>query len=93
MTLPLSGLRIVTAAEQYPGPYATMILADLGAEVIIVERPGAGDPTRAFPAFHAALNRNKRSVALDLKSAAGRAGLRRLLGTADVFMEDFAQEQ
>ncbi|QXC46481.1 CaiB/BaiF CoA transferase family protein [Rhodococcus qingshengii] len=89
MTLPLSGLRIVTAAEQYPGPYATMILADLGAEVIIVERPGAGDPTRAFPSFHAALNRNKRSVALDLKSAEGCAGLRRLLGTADVFIEGF----
>ncbi|EME19407.1 CaiB/BaiF CoA transferase family protein [Rhodococcus triatomae] len=89
MTLPLSGLRIVTAAEQYPGPYATMLLADLGAEVIIVERPGAGDPTRSFPAFHAALNRNKRSVTLDLKSADGRAGLRSLLTTADVFMEGF----
>ncbi len=87
--LPLAGLRVVTAAEQYPGPYATMLLADLGADVVIVERPGAGDPTRLFPAFHAALNRGKRSVALDLKTEQGRAGLRRLLADADLFLEGF----
>ncbi len=51
-----------------PGPYATLLMADLGADVILVERPGIGDPARQFPAFHAALNRNKRSVALDLKA-------------------------
>lgn len=89
MSLPLDGLRVVTAAEQYPGPYATMVLADLGADVVIVERPGTGDPTRAFPAFHAALNRGKRSVALDLKTDEGRRGLGHLLSTADLFLEGF----
>ena len=65
------------------------MLGDLGADVISVERPGAGDPARAVPAFHEALNRNKRSVALDLKSPEGREGLERLLESADVFMEGF----
>ena len=86
---PLSGLRVVSLAEQYPGPYATLLMADLGAEVILVERPGAGDPARAFPAFHEALNRNKRAVAIDLKSDLGRASLRALLHGADVMLEGF----
>lgn len=85
----LSDIRIVSLAEQYPGPYATLLLADLGADVILVERPGAGDPARQFPAFHAALNRNKRSVALDLKTEAGKADLRDLVASADVLMEGF----
>lgn len=86
---PLAGLRVVSLAEQYPGPYATLLMADLGAEVILVERPGAGDPARQFPAFHEALNRNKRAVAIDLKSEAGRSALRALLVTADVMLEGF----
>jgi crotonobetainyl-CoA:carnitine CoA-transferase CaiB-like acyl-CoA transferase len=85
----LSDIRIVSLAEQYPGPYATMLLADLGADVILIERPGSGDPARQFPAFHAALNRNKRSVALDLKTEAGKADLRDLVASADVLMEGF----
>ena len=89
MNLPLDGIRIVSLAEQYPGPYATLLLADLGADVILVERPGSGDPARQFPAFHGALNRNKRSVALDLKTEAGRQALRDLVGNADVLMEGF----
>jgi crotonobetainyl-CoA:carnitine CoA-transferase CaiB-like acyl-CoA transferase len=89
MSLSLDGVRIVSLAEQYPGPYATLLLADLGADVILVERPGGGDPARQFPAFHAALNRNKRSVALDLKTAAGQQALRDLVGDADVLMEGF----
>lgn len=89
MSLPLAGLRVVSLAEQYPGPYATLLLADLGAEVILVERPGGGDPARQFPAFHAALNRGKSSVALDLKSDAGKDHLRRLAQTADVLMEGY----
>ncbi len=86
---PLAGVRVVSLAEQYPGPYATMLMADLGAEVVLVERPGGGDPARQFPAFHAALNRNKRSVAIDLKQAAGRRALHALLASADVMLEGF----
>ena len=86
---PLTGLRVVSLAEQYPGPYATLLMADLGADVILVERPGVGDPARQFPAFHEALNRNKRAVAIDLKSDDGREALRRLLAGADVMLEGF----
>jgi crotonobetainyl-CoA:carnitine CoA-transferase CaiB-like acyl-CoA transferase len=85
----LEGLRVLTLAEQYPGPYATLLLADLGADVIIVERPNGGDPARMSPLFHAALNRNKRSVALDLKADADRASLTALIKSADVFMEGY----
>jgi crotonobetainyl-CoA:carnitine CoA-transferase CaiB-like acyl-CoA transferase len=86
---PLDGIRILCLAEQYPGPYATMLLADLGAEVVIVERPQGGDPARAFPGFHGALNRNKRAITLDLKTEAGKARLERLIADADVFMEGY----
>jgi crotonobetainyl-CoA:carnitine CoA-transferase CaiB-like acyl-CoA transferase len=86
---PLAGVRVVSLAEQYPGPYATMILADLGAEVVLVERPAGGDPTRRFTGHFEALNRNKRSVALDLKAEAGREVFLDLAGRADVVIEGF----
>jgi Predicted acyl-CoA transferases/carnitine dehydratase len=89
MSLPLAGIRVISLAEQYPGPYATLLLGDLGAEVILVERPGVGDPARQFPAFHAALNRGKQSVALDLKSDDGKQHLRELIASADVLMEGY----
>ena len=89
MGLSLDGIRIVCLAEQYPGPYATLLLADLGADVILVERPGSGDPARQFPGFHAALSRNKRSVVIDLKAEDGRRQLRDLVASADVLMEGF----
>jgi crotonobetainyl-CoA:carnitine CoA-transferase CaiB-like acyl-CoA transferase len=88
-TLPLAGVRILSLAEQYPGPYATMLLADLGADVILVERPGGGDPSRRFPGLFASFNRNKRSVALDLKADAGRADFLRLVDGADVVVEGY----
>ena len=66
MINPLKGVRIISLAERYPGPLASMVLADLGADVILVERPNGGDPTRRFSGFYQALNRNKRSVVLDL---------------------------
>jgi crotonobetainyl-CoA:carnitine CoA-transferase CaiB-like acyl-CoA transferase len=88
-TLPLSGVRVLSLAEQYPGPYAGMLLADLGADVILVERPGSGDPSRRFPGLFASFNRNKRSVVLDLKSAQGHADFLKLVDTADVVMEGF----
>ena len=88
-SLPLAGVRVLSLAEQYPGPYATMLLADLGADVILVERPDGGDPSRRFPGLFASFNRNKRSVALDLKSDAGREEFLRLVDSADVVLEGF----
>lgn len=64
---PLAGVRVLSLAEQLPGPYATMLLADLGADVILIERPGTGDPSRRFEGLFASMNRNKRSVVLNLK--------------------------
>ncbi|WP_137388852.1 CaiB/BaiF CoA transferase family protein [Rhodoligotrophos defluvii] len=85
----LDGIRVVSLAEQYPGPYATLLLGDLGADVIQVERPGGGDPARQFPEFFAAINRGKRSVCLDLKTETGKQALRDLITTADVLLEGF----
>ncbi len=86
---PLAGLRILSLAEQYPGPYATSLLADLGADVILVERPGSGDPSRRHGGHFESLNRNKRSVAIDLKSPAGKASFLALVDSADAVMEGF----
>ncbi len=86
---PLSGIRILSLAEQYPGPYATMLLADMGAEVIMIERPNGGDPSRRFTGLFASFNRNKKSVMLDLKSEAGREQFLKLVDTADVVIEGF----
>lgn len=89
MRNPLAGIRVISLAEQWPGPLSSMILADLGAEVIMVERPQGGDPTRRFTGHFEALNRNKRSIVLDLKSDAGRAAFEKLLATADILMDGF----
>jgi crotonobetainyl-CoA:carnitine CoA-transferase CaiB-like acyl-CoA transferase len=73
-----------------PGPYATLLLADLGADVVKVEDPDPGDFLREVaPPMFAVLNRGKRSIALDLKSAEGTSQLRRLCGSADVLIESF----
>jgi crotonobetainyl-CoA:carnitine CoA-transferase CaiB-like acyl-CoA transferase len=88
--LPLDGLRVLSLAEQYPGPYATLLLADLGADVVLVERPDGGDPSRAVSeGFFEGLNRNKRSIAIDLKHAEGRDAFVRLARHADVLLEGF----
>ncbi len=87
--LPLAGVRILSLAEQYPGPFATMLLADLGADVILVERPNGGDPSRRFPGLFASMNRNKRSVTLDLKSVQGHADFLALVDSADVVVEGY----
>jgi crotonobetainyl-CoA:carnitine CoA-transferase CaiB-like acyl-CoA transferase len=86
---PLVGHRVLSLAEQYPGPYATLLLGDLGAEVVQVERPAGGDPARMFPGVHEALNRGKRSVALDLKHSGARAACRRLVERADVLLDGY----
>ena len=101
-TGPLAGLRVVDCSTVLAGPYATMLLGDLGADVVKVEPP-EGDATRGWgppwvgseadgtrtAAYFLAVNRNKRSIRLDLKQPDGAAVLRRLLGGADVLVENF----
>src|ERR1700742_3152728 len=91
----LSGVRVVDLSVFLPGPMMTMMMADQGAEVWKVEAPG-GDPSREHGPFEAGqsvwfrnVNRGKQSVALDLKSAAGKARLWELIERADVFVEGF----
>jgi len=89
----LEGIRIVEVASYVTGPYAAVLLADLGADVLKVEEPEQGDPFRGWgegnysPTF-CSLNRNKKSVALNLRTEGGRAALLRLLETADVLIEN-----
>ena len=97
MSGPLEGLLVADFSRVLAGPFATMLLGDLGADVIKVEHPGGGDETRAWgppwqgghSTYYLAVNRNKRSVALDLKTDAGRRAARALAGRADVLVENF----
>ncbi len=96
MTLPLTGIRVLDLTRLLPGGYATLLLADLGADVIKIEEPGKGDYIRWTPpmvgelsAGHIALNRNKRSVTLDLKNPGGVDAFLRMVETADVLVESF----
>lgn len=85
----LRGVTVLDLTQQLPGPYATLLLASLGADVVKVEPPG-GDFARSLdPAMFATVNAGKRSVVLDLKSGAGQAALRRLAQTSDVLVEGF----
>lgn len=94
---PLEGLRVVDLTRVLSGPYCTMQLGDLGAEVIKVEQPGKGDDTRAFApphqgdqaAYFLSVNRNKKSVTLDMKSDQGKEVLWRLIETGDILVENF----
>lgn len=94
--LPLSDLRVLDFSTLLPGPMATLLLAEAGAEVIKIERPGSGEEMRHYrPAFgdasahFAMLNRGKRSIALDLKQPASLEALQPLLESADVLVEQF----
>jgi crotonobetainyl-CoA:carnitine CoA-transferase CaiB-like acyl-CoA transferase len=94
---PLAGVRVLDLTRVLAGPLATMTLGDLGADVIKVERPGDGDDTRhwgppfagADAAYYLSLNRNKRSVALDLKTPEGVSAIRALVQEVDVLIENF----
>jgi crotonobetainyl-CoA:carnitine CoA-transferase CaiB-like acyl-CoA transferase len=93
---PLAGIRVLDLSRLLPGPFSTQILADLGAQVDKLEDPFAGDYLRLFPPLKdglsgrfRAINRNKRSLCLDLKQPAGRAALLRLLPRYDVLVEGF----
>ena len=96
MTLPLEGVRVLELARTVAGPFCSMTLADMGAEVIKIEEPRHGDETRAMAplwngesAVYLAVNRNKKSVAVDLKSDAGREIVLRLAESCDVLIENF----
>ncbi|MDP9241430.1 MAG: CoA transferase [Actinomycetota bacterium] len=94
---PLTGLTVLDLSRLLPGGYATLLMADLGADVLKVEEPGRGDGTRWFPPFaadgqsgmHHALNRGKRSLTLDLRAPEGREILLELAATADVLIESY----
>jgi crotonobetainyl-CoA:carnitine CoA-transferase CaiB-like acyl-CoA transferase len=95
--LPLEGIRIVDLSRVLAGPYCTMVLGDLGADVVKVERPRDGDETRSWgppyagdqAAYFLAVNRSKRSLAVDLKQAEGRDLVLDLCARADVVLENF----
>src|SRR5438093_5166044 len=95
-TLPLSSVRVLDLSRLLPGPFCTLVLADLGADVVKVEDRSGGDGLRWMPplagrqsAYFHALNRNKRSLAVDLKRPEGAAALRRLARRFDVVLESF----
>ncbi len=100
---PLTGIRVVDLTRVMSGPYCSMMLADMGADVIKIEAPGKGDDTRAWgppwvdgpdgareSAYYLSVNRNKRSIVLDLKSDLGREALWRLIDQGDVLVENFS---
>lgn len=97
MKLPLSGLKVLDVSQVMAGPYCCMLLGDMGADVIKVEPPGIGDQTRRAMGFRLsgddsggflALNRNKRSIEINLKSEAGRAAFYKLVESADILVEN-----
>ncbi len=94
---PLTGIKILDLTRVLAGPLCTMTLGDMGADVVKVEQPGQGDDTRSwgppfvgpFSAYYLAVNRNKRSLTLDVKSEEGRDLLRRMIADADVVIDNF----
>src|SRR5688572_13566126 len=95
--LPLDDVTILDLSRVMAGPFASMLLGDFGARVLKVENPQGGDDTRRFgppfvrgeSTYFLSANRNKRSIAIDLKSEGGRALIRRMAGRADVLLENF----
>src|SRR5215212_6721548 len=94
---PLHGVTVVDLSRILAGPYCTMMLGDMGAEIVKIEQPGSGDDTRTWgppwaggeSAYYLAINRNKRSLTLNLKSARARELLLRLVARADVVIDNF----
>ena len=98
MTLPLSGVKVLDLSRVLAGPLCTMMLGDMGADVIKIEKPGTGDETRGWgppfddrgeSAYYLSVNRNKKSVAADLDLSADRQVVLDLIGTADVVVDNF----
>jgi crotonobetainyl-CoA:carnitine CoA-transferase CaiB-like acyl-CoA transferase len=93
---PLAGIRVIDLTRVLAGPFATQNLGDLGAEILKIEPPGGGDETRRFPPFlggeshyFLGINRNKKSLVIDLQQAAGADILRRLVARADILVENY----
>src|SRR3546814_18504194 len=92
---PLAGVKVLDMTEHMAGPFCTMILADMGAEVIKLERPGKGDSSRAMGdgsernPFFRYINRNKKGVTLDYKQPEGKALFLRLIAGMDVLVENY----
>lgn len=94
----LAGIRVLDLTRALAGPYCTLMLADHGAEVIKVEQPGTGDETRGWAppsikgvsAYYLSINRNKRSITIDLKHPDGKRALERLIERSDVVVENFS---
>src|SRR5579862_8595536 len=95
---PLDGITVLDLTRVLSGPYCTMLLADMGADVVKIEQPGKGDDTRPWgppflegeSAYFLSINRNKRSVTLNLKHERGLEVARRLAARADVVVENFS---
>ena len=94
--MPLSGVRVADLTRIVSGPFCTMLLADMGAEVIKIEAPGKGDPLRAqgvikdgLSWYYASFNRNKKSITLDLRSPEGKEILIRLIRKSDVVVDNY----
>jgi crotonobetainyl-CoA:carnitine CoA-transferase CaiB-like acyl-CoA transferase len=94
--VPLSGVRVIDLTRILAGPFCSMLLADMGAEVIKIEPPGEGDPVRrqgvlveGLSWYFAQFNRNKKSITLDLHTEEGKAILSRLIARADVLVENY----
>ena len=104
MSGPLSGIRVFDLSRILAGPTSTQLLGDLGADVIKIERPGAGDDTRKWgppfvkdasgndtseSGYYLSINRNKRSVTLDVSKPEGQEIAKRLIARCDIFVENF----
>ncbi|KAL8165650.1 UNVERIFIED_CONTAM: hypothetical protein K2H54_050364 [Gekko kuhli] len=94
---PLDGVRILDLTRVLAGPFATMNLGDLGAEVVKVEKPGSGDDTRSWgppfigkeSVYFLSVNRNKKSIAVNMKNPKGAKIIRELAAVSDVFVENY----
>ena len=101
MPKPLQGLKVLDLTRVLAGPYCAMLLGDMGADVVKLERPGSGDDTRGYgppfingeSAYFMSINRSKRSLTVDLKHEQGRKILGDLIKTADVLVENFRPGQ
>ncbi|KAF0212202.1 MAG: L-carnitine dehydratase/bile acid-inducible protein F, partial [bacterium] len=96
MAAPLEGIRILDLSRLLPGPYCTMLLGDMGAEILKVEEPNYGDPARLVPprlkeegALFLTVNRNKKSISLNLKDPRGVEAFMKLVAKSDVVLEGF----
>src|SRR5687767_13703987 len=98
MNGPLDGIRVIDQTQALAGPYCSMMLGDLGADVIKIERPGIGDQSRQWAppfigdqsCYYLAVNRNKRGIALNIAAQEAREIMHRLVSNADVFMTNLA---